>query len=66
MNTMIKALGDSLEQQLDALEKANDELTTLTDPFRIELNRIHTSYLISDIKLLRAAIKNLNELYTTG
>lgn len=66
MTTMTKALGDQLEQQLDALEKANDERETLTDPFKIELNRIHTSYLISDIKLLRAAIKNLNAMNITG
>lgn len=62
MNDMIKALGDALEQQLDALEATNKERDTLTDEFRLKLNLIHMQYLISDIALLRAAIKNLNEM----
>lgn len=60
MTDIVKALGDTLEEQLDALTATNKERDTLTDEFRLKLNLIHMQYLISDIELLRAAIKNLN------
>jgi hypothetical protein len=62
MNEMVKALGDALESQLDALVATNRERDTLTDEFQLKLNLIHMQYLISDIELLRAAIKNLNAI----
>jgi hypothetical protein len=62
MNEMVKALGDTLETQLDALVATNRERDTLTDEFQLKLNLIHMQYLISDIELLRAAIKNLNAI----
>jgi hypothetical protein len=62
MNEMVKALGDALESQLDALAATNRERDTLTDEFQLKLNLIHMQYLISDIELLRAAIKNLNAI----
>jgi len=62
MIEMIKLLDDTLESQLDALTATNRERDTLTDEFRLKLNLIHMQYLISDIELLRAAIKNLNTM----
>jgi len=62
MIEMVKLLGDTLESQLDALVATNRERDTLTDEFRLKLNLIHMQYLISDIELLRAAIKNLNTM----
>lgn len=62
MTDIIKALGDTLETQLDALQDTNRERETLIDEFRLKLNLIHMQYLISDIELIRAAIKNLKAL----
>lgn len=62
MTDIIKALGDTLETQLDALQDTNRERETLIDEFRLKLNLIHMQYLISDIELIRAAINNLKAL----
>lgn len=63
MTEIIESIEAALETKLDALEATNKERDTLTDEFQLKLNLIHMQYLISDIALLRAGIKDLKMLF---